>query len=821
MLILHKNNKKNSFSIPQGTQRHPDNDPSITYCSRCGCPPDSHEIVVWENEKELAADAYSLHQWDSAVIHYTRAIDLHPVDATLWTNRSATYLAKGWYEQALHDAAHAVSLRPEWFRPWSRKGAALLGLGKLKEAVEAYKKALQCAQSDSSASESTITGMKSALKDAEKKMDLAQRKKNPVAATAQKPTGAQAPVAVVAPPAIASTSRILDRRATVNPRTPAHTEEIKNEVSYSSFSLGRASNQSFSEEEEMPSSFNPSAPPQQELFTAVQNQYSAVVKEVEKLKALMDQLQHQLKISSEDYINDDDDEVKQQQQHQQNEEMTSLDSKSSGSSSSSSSEDTEDGAVEDIDDQDSSSSTYNSKEENEVEQNPRELRTEAPAKEEIQTTEEQSPNSSDVDDEFDAEFEWLDSVQAARKKLLGAEEATNLGFIPPPPTSASALAAPSRRKPKNISEYAAEGASTDRKTSTPDKSSTIEAAIPTSKLDLGSLQSLFITAAAKQRRKDPLGVERYACKRCGAVKCSQYENKSLHLFTSHAVQMQRDSVEDLQQKQQQLPPQSILQARQCSSCGCDCSAHETEEEAKDRESKEQRAKERQEKIKLQREERLRQQQQQVQRQPPPSPETERIKRVLAAAARKAAAEEAGEPLQCTDCDVLTQSKRGTCTACKACSGFKIYYSSTDANNPEIMLYCATCGCTAESHPVDSSWEQKESARREAENAAAARAAARARQSFNAQAAVSAAARKEEADAYAVLGLHYGADSKAVTRAYKRLALKLHPDKVSIARRNSGEDGDSGKGNDEEAEAAAHAAFVKITQAYKFLSEMKL
>lgn len=49
------------------------------------------------------------------------------------------------------------------------------------------------------------------------------------------------------------------------------------------------------------------------------------------------------------------------------------------------------------------------------------------------------------------------------------------------------------------------------------------------------------------------------------------------------------------------------------------------------------------------------------------------RRVAAAAARRAAAEEAGELLQTSDCDVLTQSRRGPCGACKECSGFCLLF----------------------------------------------------------------------------------------------------------------------------------------------------
>ncbi|KAL4542144.1 hypothetical protein Ndes2526B_g06626 [Nannochloris sp. 'desiccata'] len=849
-IIKTKENYTSKHQATKGTQIHPDNDLSITYCSRCGCPPDAHEIIVWETERELGADAYSLHQWDSAIVHYTRAIDLHQTDATLWTNRAASYLAKGWHAQALHDAEHAVSLRPEWFRPWARKGAALLGLNKLEQALIAYQKALECANHDNTVNEATMSGIQSALRDAEKKFHLVSVKKKRAAAP-------KSTLPVADPPRNSNTN---DRRETVDPRTPAYTEEVKTELS-SSFSIGgrsAASTQSREIEgkEENIILSNPSLldksldsinnippPPsswiptiQQQMFAQVQAQYTVVVKQVELLKDLMDKLHEQMLLH--------DNNIQQQQEH---EEGVTIDGKvSSGRSSRHSrtrSEVTEDGALCDLNSGSEEEEDLNTPSspilkrkltteiienatvgteddgDDEIEQQKRQPRRQHEDfldDPEIKTSlgNSNSSSRSSSDNEFDAEFEWLGSVQAARKQLLGVDETNEYGFVPPPPASFAASLS-SRRQPKNTAQPAEE-ATSSRNTDTTGSilnNNIYKHDTSTSKLDLGSLQSLLVLAAARQRRKDPFGIEKYACKTCGPGRCAQYENKSTKMFGPQQIQ------KNYPQNEQHLSPsqQSMLQGRRCSRCGCDCTAHETEEEATSREAAEQQAKERQERIKQQREDRR-----QRHHQPPPSPETERIKRVVAAAARKAAAEEAGEPLQCTDCDVLTQSKRGTCISCKACSGFKIYYSSTDANNPEIMLYCSICGCTAESHPVDSSWEQKESARREAENAAAARAAARARHSFNVQATASAAARKEEADAYDVLGLHYGADSTAVTRAYKRLALKLHPDKLihTTRRNNGGDEGGEGEGGDEVAKAAAHAAFVKVTQAYKLLSNLK-
>eukprot|EP00854_Cymbomonas_tetramitiformis_P027251 gene27251-33557_t len=120
-------------------RRHPDNDPTITHCTKCGCPPDKHAVLESENEKEHGNDAFEFGDFDVALLRYTKAIDHHPCDAKLWSNRSAVYLQKGWFAQALHDADRAVQLEPAWAKPRARKALAHLKLHQLAAAARAYR----------------------------------------------------------------------------------------------------------------------------------------------------------------------------------------------------------------------------------------------------------------------------------------------------------------------------------------------------------------------------------------------------------------------------------------------------------------------------------------------------------------------------------------------------------------------------------------------------------------------------------------------------------------------------------------------------------
>jgi Flp pilus assembly protein TadD len=49
-----------------------------------------------QQERELGNTAFGQQHWDAAVAHYSKAISLRRSDASLWSNRAAAYLAKGW-----------------------------------------------------------------------------------------------------------------------------------------------------------------------------------------------------------------------------------------------------------------------------------------------------------------------------------------------------------------------------------------------------------------------------------------------------------------------------------------------------------------------------------------------------------------------------------------------------------------------------------------------------------------------------------------------------------------------------------------------------
>ncbi|OZJ02409.1 hypothetical protein BZG36_04858 [Bifiguratus adelaidae] len=57
---------------------------------------------------------------------------------TALSNRAAAYTARGQYVDALVDSEMCTRLRRDWQKGWFRKGKALVGLNRAKEALEAF-----------------------------------------------------------------------------------------------------------------------------------------------------------------------------------------------------------------------------------------------------------------------------------------------------------------------------------------------------------------------------------------------------------------------------------------------------------------------------------------------------------------------------------------------------------------------------------------------------------------------------------------------------------------------------------------------------------
>lgn len=93
--------------------------------------------------KTVAGQRFREGKYTMACKMYTDAIRIAPQTHTLYSNRSAVYAAAGEYLRAFEDASKCVDLMPTWAKGYARKGAALHGMDRWREAIAAYEAGLR------------------------------------------------------------------------------------------------------------------------------------------------------------------------------------------------------------------------------------------------------------------------------------------------------------------------------------------------------------------------------------------------------------------------------------------------------------------------------------------------------------------------------------------------------------------------------------------------------------------------------------------------------------------------------------------------------
>ncbi|CAG8568070.1 8265_t:CDS:10, partial [Acaulospora morrowiae] len=97
-----------------------------------------------EEFKAQGNAAFSAKEYVKAIELFTKAIEVDPSNHVLYSNRSASYASLKQYDKALEDANRTIELKKDWPKGYSRKGAALHGLGRREEARATYQEGLKC-----------------------------------------------------------------------------------------------------------------------------------------------------------------------------------------------------------------------------------------------------------------------------------------------------------------------------------------------------------------------------------------------------------------------------------------------------------------------------------------------------------------------------------------------------------------------------------------------------------------------------------------------------------------------------------------------------
>lgn len=97
--------------------------------------------------KDQGNKAFQAKDYDKAIELFSQALELDPSNFVLWSNRSAAKAGKRQWAGALEDAEQCVKVNSTWSKGYARKGAALHGLRRYPEAIEAYETGLKIEES--------------------------------------------------------------------------------------------------------------------------------------------------------------------------------------------------------------------------------------------------------------------------------------------------------------------------------------------------------------------------------------------------------------------------------------------------------------------------------------------------------------------------------------------------------------------------------------------------------------------------------------------------------------------------------------------------
>lgn len=103
---------------------------------------ESRERLV-EELKRRGNAAFKSHSLKEADTLYSKAIEHCPEAHALWSNRSATRAGMGRFAEALSDADECEAVKPDWPKAHMRRGQALKGLKRFRDAHAAFERALE------------------------------------------------------------------------------------------------------------------------------------------------------------------------------------------------------------------------------------------------------------------------------------------------------------------------------------------------------------------------------------------------------------------------------------------------------------------------------------------------------------------------------------------------------------------------------------------------------------------------------------------------------------------------------------------------------
>ena len=122
-----------------------------------------------ESLKSQGNAAMARKDYASAILRYSKPIDISPANPIYLSNRAAAYSAEHKHTEAVADAEMAVAADPKYTKAWSRLGLARFVLGDARGSMEAYEKGIEAEGKGGS------EAMKKGYRTAKEKVDEQER----------------------------------------------------------------------------------------------------------------------------------------------------------------------------------------------------------------------------------------------------------------------------------------------------------------------------------------------------------------------------------------------------------------------------------------------------------------------------------------------------------------------------------------------------------------------------------------------------------------------------------------------------------------------
>lgn len=101
-----------------------------------------------EEKRYMGNEAMKSKDYDDAVEHYSKSLELFPEEAATYSNRAMAFLQMKQYGKAIEDANKCLAIQPDYLKAFHRRGKAYQATNKYELAIKDYQYILERSPND-------------------------------------------------------------------------------------------------------------------------------------------------------------------------------------------------------------------------------------------------------------------------------------------------------------------------------------------------------------------------------------------------------------------------------------------------------------------------------------------------------------------------------------------------------------------------------------------------------------------------------------------------------------------------------------------------